>query len=76
MSYHMIYIRRYLYHANIHLRPISALWPSTFGLILEFQVDIGCDTDFVMHYFLLDYYMALTALSLIYSDLGQYEMRY
>lgn len=31
-------------------QPISTLWHSALGLILGYQVDLGCDTDFVMYY--------------------------
>lgn len=36
--------------SNIKPRPISALWLSGLGLILESRVDMECDTDFAMHY--------------------------
>ena len=35
---------------HINLRPISALGRTVLALILGSQVDMGCDTDFAMHY--------------------------
>ena len=35
---------------RINPQPISALGPTALGLLLGSQVDMGCDTDFAMHY--------------------------
>lgn len=38
-----------VYNTQINPQPISGLWPLALGLIFKSQVDMRCDTDFVMY---------------------------